>query len=125
MQGRCIWKIYCIDYRLFGRTPPVAFVRMLAEAAPAGGLVRLWAGVGDRQHAGGGRSGARAPGHPHHRPSAGRRPDGRRRQHPRHIYRVLIAGIAWLGLIIIVWVAGKMVYEGFIDPNVGLGTLFT
>jgi YjbE family integral membrane protein len=33
--------------------------------------------------------------------------------------------IAWLGLIIIVWVAGKMVYEGFIDPNVGLGTLFT
>ena len=33
--------------------------------------------------------------------------------------------IAWLGLIIIVWVAGKMVYEGFIDPNVGLGTLFS
>ncbi|HET9637883.1 MAG TPA: TerC family protein [Allosphingosinicella sp.] len=33
--------------------------------------------------------------------------------------------IAWIGLIIIVWVAGKMVYEGYIDPNVGLGTLFT
>jgi len=32
--------------------------------------------------------------------------------------------IAWLGLIIIVWVAGKMVYEGFVDPAVGLGTLF-
>src|SRR5918998_1997179 len=31
--------------------------------------------------------------------------------------------IAWLGLLIIVYVAGKMVYEGFIDPQVGLGTL--
>ncbi len=33
--------------------------------------------------------------------------------------------IAWIGLLVIVYVAGKMVYEGFIDPNVGLGTLFT
>jgi len=33
--------------------------------------------------------------------------------------------IAWLGLLVIVYVAGKMVYEGFIDPNVGLGTLFS
>jgi YjbE family integral membrane protein len=33
--------------------------------------------------------------------------------------------IAWVGLLVIVYVAGKMVYEGFIDPNVGLGTLFT
>ncbi len=33
--------------------------------------------------------------------------------------------IAWIGLAVIVYVAGKMVYEGFIDPNVGLGTLFT
>ena len=32
--------------------------------------------------------------------------------------------IAWIGLLVIVYVAGKMVYEGFIDPNVGLGTLF-
>ena len=32
--------------------------------------------------------------------------------------------IAWVGLLVIVYVAGKMVYEGFIDPNVGLGTLF-
>jgi YjbE family integral membrane protein len=32
--------------------------------------------------------------------------------------------IAWIGLLVIVWVAGKMVYEGYIDPNVGLGTLF-
>jgi YjbE family integral membrane protein len=32
--------------------------------------------------------------------------------------------IAWLGLVILVWVAGKMVYEGFVDPAVGLGTLF-
>jgi YjbE family integral membrane protein len=33
--------------------------------------------------------------------------------------------IAWVGLLVIVYVAGKMVYEGFIDPQVGLGTLFT
>jgi YjbE family integral membrane protein len=32
--------------------------------------------------------------------------------------------IAWVGLAVIVYVAGKMIYEGFIDPNVGLGTLF-
>jgi YjbE family integral membrane protein len=32
--------------------------------------------------------------------------------------------IAWLGLLVIVYVAGKMVYEGFVDPAVGLGTLF-
>jgi YjbE family integral membrane protein len=32
--------------------------------------------------------------------------------------------IAWVGLLVIVYVAGKMVYEGFVDPNVGLGTLF-
>ncbi len=32
--------------------------------------------------------------------------------------------IAWVGLAVIVYVAGKMVYEGFIDPKVGLGTLF-
>jgi predicted tellurium resistance membrane protein TerC len=32
--------------------------------------------------------------------------------------------IAWVGLLVIVYVAGKMIYEGFIDPNVGLGTLF-
>jgi YjbE family integral membrane protein len=28
--------------------------------------------------------------------------------------------IAWVGLIVIVWVAGKMIYEGFIDHEVGL-----
>jgi YjbE family integral membrane protein len=32
--------------------------------------------------------------------------------------------IAWLGLIIILWVAGKMIYDGFIDPDVGMRTLF-
>ncbi|HEX8513318.1 MAG TPA: TerC family protein [Allosphingosinicella sp.] len=32
--------------------------------------------------------------------------------------------IAWVGLAVIVYVAGKMVYEGFVDPQVGLGTLF-
>ena len=32
--------------------------------------------------------------------------------------------IAWVGLLVIVYVAGKMVYEGFVDPAVGLGTLF-
>lgn len=33
--------------------------------------------------------------------------------------------IAWLGLIIIVWVAGKMIYDGYMDPTVGVTTLFT
>ena len=32
--------------------------------------------------------------------------------------------IAWVGLLVIVYVAGKMIYEGYVDPNVGLGTLF-
>jgi YjbE family integral membrane protein len=32
--------------------------------------------------------------------------------------------IAWLGLIIIIWVAGKMIYDGYIDPDVGVTTLF-
>jgi YjbE family integral membrane protein len=32
--------------------------------------------------------------------------------------------IAWVGLLVIVYVAGKMIYEGFVDPDVGLGTLF-
>ena len=32
--------------------------------------------------------------------------------------------IAWLGLVIILWVAGKMIYDGFIDPAVGMRTLF-
>ena len=31
--------------------------------------------------------------------------------------------IAWVGLLVIVYVAGKMIYEGYIDPQVGLGTL--
>jgi YjbE family integral membrane protein len=33
--------------------------------------------------------------------------------------------IAYIGLLIIVYVAGKMVYEGWVDPQVGLGRLFT
>ena len=32
--------------------------------------------------------------------------------------------IAWIGLLVIVYVALKMVYEGWVDPQVGLGTLF-
>ena len=32
--------------------------------------------------------------------------------------------IAWLGLIVILYVAGKMIYDGFVDPTVGLTTLF-
>jgi YjbE family integral membrane protein len=28
--------------------------------------------------------------------------------------------IAWIGLIVIIWVAGKMIYEGFVDHEVGL-----
>jgi YjbE family integral membrane protein len=32
--------------------------------------------------------------------------------------------IAWLGLVIIIWVAGKMIFDGFVDPDVGMRTLF-
>ncbi len=32
--------------------------------------------------------------------------------------------IAWVGLLVIVYVAGKMIFEGYVDPEVGLGTLF-
>ncbi len=32
--------------------------------------------------------------------------------------------IAWVGLVVIVYVAFKMVYDGFVDPSVGLSTLF-
>ena len=33
--------------------------------------------------------------------------------------------IAWVGLVIILWVAGKMIHDGFVDPQVGLTTLFS
>ena len=32
--------------------------------------------------------------------------------------------IAYVGLAVIVYVAGKMIYDGWVDPTVGLGTLF-
>jgi YjbE family integral membrane protein len=32
--------------------------------------------------------------------------------------------IAWVGLAVILWVAGKMIYDGYIDPNVGLSRMF-
>ena len=32
--------------------------------------------------------------------------------------------IAYVGLAVIVYVAVKMIYEGWIDPSVGIGTLF-
>ena len=32
--------------------------------------------------------------------------------------------IAYVGLIVIVYVAGKMIYDGVIDPQVGITTLF-
>ena len=32
--------------------------------------------------------------------------------------------IAYVGLAVIVWVAVKMIYEGWVDPHVGLGKLF-
>ena len=32
--------------------------------------------------------------------------------------------IAYVGLAVIVYVAGKMIYDGWIDPSVGVGTLF-
>ena len=28
--------------------------------------------------------------------------------------------IAWIGLMVVLYVAGKMIYEGFVDHNVGL-----
>jgi YjbE family integral membrane protein len=32
--------------------------------------------------------------------------------------------IAYFGLAVIVYVAGKMIYDGWVDPRVGMGTLF-
>ncbi len=32
--------------------------------------------------------------------------------------------IAYLGLAVILWVAAKMIYDGWVDPAVGVGTLF-
>ncbi|EIZ81124.1 integral membrane protein TerC [Novosphingobium sp. Rr 2-17] len=32
--------------------------------------------------------------------------------------------IAWVGLVVILYVAGKMIYEGFIDPQLGIISLF-
>ncbi len=32
--------------------------------------------------------------------------------------------IAYIGLAVIVYVAGKMIYDGWVDPAVGIGTLF-
>lgn len=32
--------------------------------------------------------------------------------------------IAWIGLVVILYVAGKMIYDGYIDPSVGITTLF-
>jgi len=32
--------------------------------------------------------------------------------------------IAYFGLVVILYVAGKMIYDGFVDPSVGISTLF-
>ena len=32
--------------------------------------------------------------------------------------------IAWVGLVVILYVAGSMIYDGYIDPGVGVSTLF-
>jgi len=32
--------------------------------------------------------------------------------------------IVYVGLAVILYVAGKMIYEGFIDPQIGVGRLF-
>ena len=32
--------------------------------------------------------------------------------------------IAYIGLVVIIWVACKMIYDGWVHPEVGLGTLF-
>ena len=33
--------------------------------------------------------------------------------------------IAYVGVVVVVWVAGKMIYDGWIHPEVGVGRLFT
>ena len=33
--------------------------------------------------------------------------------------------IAWLGLLVILWVAGKMIFDGIVDPEVGVRTIFS
>jgi YjbE family integral membrane protein len=33
--------------------------------------------------------------------------------------------LAWIGLAVILWVAGDMIYHGYIDPRVGVTTLFS
>jgi YjbE family integral membrane protein len=33
--------------------------------------------------------------------------------------------LAWLGLIVILWVSGDMIYHGYVDPQVGLTTIFS
>ena len=32
--------------------------------------------------------------------------------------------IAWVGLVVILYVALKMIYDGWVDPEIGLGHLF-
>lgn len=32
--------------------------------------------------------------------------------------------IAWIGLAVILWVAGSMIYDGYIDPHIGISRLF-
>lgn len=32
--------------------------------------------------------------------------------------------LAWLGLAVILWVAGDMIYHGYVDPQVGVTTIF-
>ena len=32
--------------------------------------------------------------------------------------------IAWVGIVVILWVAVRMIYEGFVDPRVGIMTFF-
>lgn len=32
--------------------------------------------------------------------------------------------IAWIGLAVILWVAGSMIYDGYIDPQIGVSRLF-
>jgi YjbE family integral membrane protein len=32
--------------------------------------------------------------------------------------------IAWIGLLVILWVAGSMIWDGYIDPQIGVSRLF-
>ena len=79
-----------------------------------------------RQRARGRRRGARASRHPDHRAAAVGRADGPRGEHHRASIIERYRWIAYVGLLVIILiVAGKMIYEGWVgaDETLGLACL--